>query len=76
MTKAQEAIKTDEAIERIGRLLDDTDREITGGTMEAETVVRPSRKASSHCWSPELAMSQRKAALGRKYDIAMRKPMR
>ena len=76
MTKAQEVIKTDEPIERISELLDDTDRVITDGMMEAETAVRPSQKASSHCWSPELAMSQRTAAMGRKYEIATRKPMR
>ena len=44
--------------------------------MEAETAVRPSQKTASHFWSPEQAMRQQKAALGKKYETAMRKPMR
>ena len=31
---------------------------------------------ASHIWSPELALRQRKAALGTKYEINMRKPTR
>ena len=73
MTQAQE---TDEAIERIGGLLDEADRVMTKGMMEVETAVRPPHRAASHSWSPELAKRQRKAALGRKYEVAMRKPMR
>lgn len=42
MTKAQEAIKADESIESISKLLDQADRVITARMTEAETVVRPS----------------------------------
>ena len=76
MTEAQEAIKADESIESIDELLDQADRVMTKGMMDAEMVVQPPHKAASHSWSPELAKRQRKAALGRKYEISMRKPMR
>ena len=75
MTQAQTAIKADEAIKRIGGLLDEADRIMTKGMMDAESAVQPPHNAASHSWSPELAERQRKAALGRKYAIAMRKPM-
>ena len=75
MTQAQTAIKADEAIERIGGLLDEGDGDMTKGMMDAESAVQPPHNAASHSWSPELAERQRKAALGRKYAIAMRKPM-
>ena len=75
MTQAQAAIKADEAIEKIGGLLDEADRIMTKGIPDAEAAVRPPHKAASHIWSPELAKRQRKAALGKKYAIAMRKPM-
>ena len=76
MTQAQEAIKADEAIKRIGGLLDEVDRVMPKGMMEAETAVQPPHRAASHSWSQELAKRQRKAALGRKYEVAMQKPMR
>ena len=76
MTEAQVAIKADESIESIGKLLDQADRAITAEMMEAQTVVRPLQKAASPICSPELALTQQKAALGKKYEIAMRKPMR
>ena len=75
MTQAQEAIKAYEVIDRIGGLLDEADRVMTNRMMEAESAVRPLQKASSYSWRPKLAMRQRKAALGRKYEIAMRKLM-
>ena len=76
MAHAQEAIKVGKAISRIGGLLDEAARVTTNGMMDEESAVRPSKKAASHIWSPELATSQQKAALERKYEIAMRKPMR
>ena len=76
MTQAQEATKADKAIERISGLLDEADRVMTKGMIEAETAVRPPHRAASHSWSPELAKRQRKTALGRKYEVAMRKLMR
>ena len=75
MSQAQTAIKADEAIERIGGLLDEADRIMTRGMMDVEMEMRPSKKAASHIWSPELAERQQKVALGKKYAIAMRKPM-
>ena len=76
MNRAQTAIKAEEAIERIGELLDEADSIMTKGMTDAETAMRPSNKAASHIWSPELTLRQRKAALGKKYEIAMRKSMR
>ena len=76
MNRAQTAIKAEEAIERIGELLDEADSIMTKGMTDAETAMRPSNKAASHIWSPELTLRQRKAALGKKYEIAMRKPTR
>ena len=69
------AIKADEAIERIGGLLDEADEIMTKGMTDVEAAMRPSHKAASHSWSPEQAEIQRNAALGKKYAIAMRKPM-
>ena len=55
--------------------LDEADGIMTKGMTDAESSVQPPHKVASHSWSPELAEKQRKAALGRKYAIAMRKPM-
>ena len=48
MTQAQTPIKAGKAIERIGELLDEADGIITKGMMDAETEMRPSKKAASH----------------------------
>ena len=61
----------EEAIERIGGLLDEADRVMTKGMREAETAVQPPHRVASHSLSPELAERQRKAALGRIYEVAM-----
>ena len=69
------AITAEEDIEIIGGLLDEADDSMTNGMIEAEAAMRPSKKAASHIWSPELAMRQQIAALGKKYATARRKPM-
>ena len=76
MTQAPEAIRAGEAFEQIGRLLEEANVIMTEGMTEAEAAMRRSNKAASHIWSPELAMRQRKTALGKKYAVAMRKQMR
>ena len=75
MNQAQEAITAEDDIEMIGGLLDEADDIMTNGMIGAEEAMRPSNKAASHCWSPELVMRQRKAALGKRYSAAMRRPM-
>ena len=76
MNRAQEAIEADEAFEQIGGLLEEADEIMTEGMTEAEAAMRPLNKVASHVRSPELAMRQRKAALGKKYAAATRKQMR
>ena len=75
MTQAQTAIKADKTIEQIGGILDEADGIMTKEMTDAEAAVQPPHKVASHSWSPELAKRQRKAALGKKYAIVMRKPM-
>ena len=75
MIQAKEAVSAGEATERIGGFLDEADDILTQGMIDTERAMRPSNKAASHCWSPELVMRQRKAALGKRYAIAMRKLM-
>ena len=58
INRAQEAIETDEAFEQIGRLLEEADVIMNEGMTEAEAAMRPSNKAASLIWSPELAMRQ------------------
>ena len=75
MAQAQEEISAGEDTEKIGGLLDEADEIMTKGMIDAEMAMRPSNKAASHCWSPELVRRQRMAALGTRFARARKKPM-